>query len=129
MGEYMLVGPESQNSIGQNPFRDRERLSAFPVGFQLGAFGGGHGQLVAALVAGVARVAFHPLELHALAAHRRHQTFPQVHVLDLAAVGLELTPEELARLDEVSDLPAEYPGWMFARQGGARVPAPFTPKA
>lgn len=48
---------------------------------------------------------------------------------NLAAVGLELTPEELARLDEVSDLPAEYPGWMFARQGGARVPTPFMPKA
>ena len=48
---------------------------------------------------------------------------------NLAAVGLELTPEELARLDEVSDLPAEYPGWMFARHGGARVPTPFMPKA
>lgn len=48
---------------------------------------------------------------------------------NLAAVGLELTPEEIQRLDDVSDLPAEYPGWMFARQGGARVPAPFAPKA
>ncbi|WP_337187944.1 aldo/keto reductase [Phenylobacterium sp.] len=48
---------------------------------------------------------------------------------NLAAVGLTLTPEEMTRLDAVSELPAEYPGWMFARQGSGRVPAPFKPKA
>jgi len=47
---------------------------------------------------------------------------------NLAAVDLRLTPEEVARLDEVSELPSEYPGWMFARQGGGRVPEAFTPK-
>jgi hypothetical protein len=30
------------------------------------------------------------------------------------------TAEELAALDEVSRLPAEYPGWMFERQGQYR---------
>src|SRR4051812_42183406 len=44
---------------------------------------------------------------------------------NLAAVDLTLTPEEMKRLDEVSELPAEYPGWMFGRQGAGRVPAPF----
>jgi len=44
---------------------------------------------------------------------------------NLAAVDLQLTPEEVARLDEVSELPAEYPGWMFARQGASRTPRPF----
>jgi aryl-alcohol dehydrogenase-like predicted oxidoreductase len=44
---------------------------------------------------------------------------------NLAAAELTLTAEEEARLDEVSDLPAEYPGWMLARQGSARVPRPF----
>jgi aryl-alcohol dehydrogenase-like predicted oxidoreductase len=44
---------------------------------------------------------------------------------NLAAVDLALTPEEIARLDEVSALPAEYPGWMLGRQGAARVPKPF----
>lgn len=48
---------------------------------------------------------------------------------NLAAVDLRLTPEQVAHLDEVSELPSEYPGWMFARQGAARVPEPFTPKA
>jgi len=44
---------------------------------------------------------------------------------NLAAVELNLTDEEMARLDEVSELPSEYPGWMFARQGGNRRPKPF----
>lgn len=48
---------------------------------------------------------------------------------NLAATGLTLTPEEIARLDEVSALPAEYPGWMLARQGAARAPKPFVPAA
>jgi aryl-alcohol dehydrogenase-like predicted oxidoreductase len=44
---------------------------------------------------------------------------------NLAAADLTLSPDELKALDEVSALPSEYPGWMFARQGGARVPKPF----
>jgi aryl-alcohol dehydrogenase-like predicted oxidoreductase len=44
---------------------------------------------------------------------------------NLAAADLMLTPDEMARLDEVSDLPAEYPGWMLGRQGASRVPKPF----
>jgi aryl-alcohol dehydrogenase-like predicted oxidoreductase len=44
---------------------------------------------------------------------------------NLAAADLALTPEETARLDEVSELPSEYPGWMFARQGADRRPKPF----
>jgi aryl-alcohol dehydrogenase-like predicted oxidoreductase len=49
---------------------------------------------------------------------------------NLAAVDLKLTAEDMARLDEVSDLPSEYPAWMFARQGAhGRIPEPFKPKA
>jgi aryl-alcohol dehydrogenase-like predicted oxidoreductase len=39
---------------------------------------------------------------------------------NIAATGVELSAEELATLDAVSRLPAEYPAWMFARQGDAR---------
>ncbi|VTU41148.1 L-glyceraldehyde 3-phosphate reductase [Variovorax sp. PBS-H4] len=39
---------------------------------------------------------------------------------NLAATAVKLSGEELARLDKVSALPAEYPGWMLERQGGAR---------
>jgi aryl-alcohol dehydrogenase-like predicted oxidoreductase len=44
---------------------------------------------------------------------------------NLAATDLVLTAAELAKLDEVSALPAEYPGWMFERQGSFRRPKPF----
>src|SRR6201999_3672088 len=44
---------------------------------------------------------------------------------NLAAVELTLGADEMKRLDEVSELPSEYPGWMFARQGGNRRPKPF----
>ena len=44
---------------------------------------------------------------------------------NLAAADLLLSPEEMARLDDVSELPAEYPGWMLARQGAARTPKAF----
>jgi aryl-alcohol dehydrogenase-like predicted oxidoreductase len=47
---------------------------------------------------------------------------------NLAAAELRLTPEEMARLDEVSQLPREYPGWMLETQGARRYPAPFQPK-
>lgn len=42
---------------------------------------------------------------------------------NLAATGITLGAEELQRLDRVSALPAEYPGWMIERQGGNRLPA------
>jgi len=44
---------------------------------------------------------------------------------NLAATGVKLTAEEMARLDEVSALPPEYPGWMIefqgARESAARI--------
>ena len=35
---------------------------------------------------------------------------------NLAAAGIVLTDEEMAKLDAVSTLPPEYPGWMMGRQ-------------
>jgi aryl-alcohol dehydrogenase-like predicted oxidoreductase len=46
---------------------------------------------------------------------------------NIAAADLTLSGEEMARLDEVSALSPEYPGWMFARQTGGRRPRPFAP--
>ncbi|WP_414448300.1 aldo/keto reductase [Burkholderia sp. 22PA0099] len=48
---------------------------------------------------------------------------------NLAAADVKLDADDLAKLDEVSALAPEYPGWMLARQGANRVPQPFTPKA
>jgi len=39
---------------------------------------------------------------------------------NLNSVEIELTQDELAKLDEVSKLAPEYPGWMFERQGADR---------
>jgi len=44
---------------------------------------------------------------------------------NIAAADLVLTEAQIAKLDEVSALPAEYPGWMLGFQGAARVPQPF----
>ncbi len=45
---------------------------------------------------------------------------------NLEAAKLALTEVEMKRLDEVSALPPEYPGWMLARQGAERRPQPKT---
>ena len=40
---------------------------------------------------------------------------------NLAAVDVQLTPEEITQLDEVSALPPEYPGWMVPFQNMNRL--------
>lgn len=47
---------------------------------------------------------------------------------NLAATQLTLDQDDLKRLDEVSALASEYPGWMLARQTAGRRPEPFVPK-
>lgn len=42
---------------------------------------------------------------------------------NLAATTVQLTADELSRLDKVSVLPPEYPGWMIERQGTAQLAA------
>lgn len=39
---------------------------------------------------------------------------------NMAAVHVVLSEDELKQLDAVSQLSAEYPGWMFERQGEYR---------
>jgi aryl-alcohol dehydrogenase-like predicted oxidoreductase len=43
---------------------------------------------------------------------------------NVAATRVELDDAEMKRLDEVSALPVEYPGWMLAYQGQARAKPP-----
>ena len=47
---------------------------------------------------------------------------------NLDAVKLALDAEDMAKLEVVSALAPEYPGWMLARQGGFRYPQTFEPK-
>jgi aryl-alcohol dehydrogenase-like predicted oxidoreductase len=46
---------------------------------------------------------------------------------NIAAASLSLSAEEMAELDAVSALPAEYPAWMISRHAGARRPEPVQP--
>jgi aryl-alcohol dehydrogenase-like predicted oxidoreductase len=41
---------------------------------------------------------------------------------NLGACGVALTDADMEKLDAVSQLPKEYPGWMFERQGSYRDP-------
>jgi len=41
---------------------------------------------------------------------------------NLAAPDVTLSADELARLNKVSELPSEYPGWMLSRQSANRLP-------
>lgn len=40
---------------------------------------------------------------------------------NIAAVDLQLSADEIAKLDAVSELPPEYPGWMLETQGADRM--------
>ena len=44
---------------------------------------------------------------------------------NIASTRVRLTAEELNLLDEVSQLPSEYPGWMLAFQGQSRAKPPL----
>ncbi|MGO9934624.1 MAG: aldo/keto reductase [Steroidobacteraceae bacterium] len=43
---------------------------------------------------------------------------------NVASSRVRLDDAEIKRLDEVSELPPEYPGWMLAFQGQARAKPP-----
>lgn len=47
---------------------------------------------------------------------------------NLAATKLKLDADDMKKLDDVSALAPEYPGWMLARQGTGRRPADFEAK-
>ena len=41
---------------------------------------------------------------------------------NLAATAVKLSAEDMAKLDKVSELPSEYPGWMVTRTSANRLP-------
>ena len=46
---------------------------------------------------------------------------PEQLTENIGAADVRLTDDDLAALDAVSRLPAEYPGWMIERQGEYRL--------
>ncbi len=47
---------------------------------------------------------------------------------NIGVTALAMSAEELAKLEEVSALPAEYPGWMPECQTQSRIAKVFVPK-
>ncbi|GAB5493308.1 MAG: aldo/keto reductase [Phototrophicaceae bacterium] len=41
---------------------------------------------------------------------------------NLQSIHVQLSDEQLARLNDISQLPSEYPQWMLSRQSGGRIP-------
>jgi len=92
---------------------------AWPVIDVMREVGGAHGVSVARVA--LAYVLAKPFVTTVIIGARNTEQLED----NLAAADLTLSPDQLKALDEVSALPSEYPGWMFARQGGNRVPKPF----
>lgn len=80
-----------------------------------------HGASVATVA--LAYVLAKPFVMSVIIGAKRMEQLDQ----NLAAALLELDAEDIARLDEASALPAEYPGWMLERQAAGRRPEPFVP--
>ena len=111
-------GPEGARRVSFDfPHVDKER--AFACIDAMRPIAEGHGASVAQVA--LAWLLSRPFVTTVIAGAK---TVEQL-VDNLAAAELELTSEEVAKLDEVSTPPLEYPGWMLNRQGQTRVPGPF----
>jgi len=96
---------------------DKER--AWPVIDAMREVGAAHGVSVARVA--LAYVLAKPFVTSVIIGARNTEQLED----NIAASDLKLTDEDMAKLDAVSELPAEYPGWMLGRQGGGRVPRDF----
>jgi aryl-alcohol dehydrogenase-like predicted oxidoreductase len=80
-----------------------------------------HGSTVATVA--LAYVLAKPFVMSVIIGAKRIEQLDQ----NLAATRLTLDADDLAKLDKVSVLASEYPGWMLERQNTQRVPEPFVP--
>jgi aryl-alcohol dehydrogenase-like predicted oxidoreductase len=84
---------------------------------------GKHGSNVATVA--LAWVLARPFVMSVIIGAKRMEQLDQ----NLAATKIALDADDLAKLDAVSALPPEYPGWMLPFQGANRIPQPFEPEA
>jgi aryl-alcohol dehydrogenase-like predicted oxidoreductase len=104
---------ESRRSTFDFPIVDKER--AWRILDVLRPIAEGHGTGVATVA--LAWILAKPFVTSVIVGAKRLDQLLQ----NLAAVELRLSAEEMAKLDEVSALPPEYPGWMIPRQNASRV--------
>jgi aryl-alcohol dehydrogenase-like predicted oxidoreductase len=112
------AGPQgARRTAFDFPPVDKER--AWPIVDAMREVAAGHGVSVARVA--LAYVLAKPFVTSVIIGARNVEQLED----NLAASDLALTEAELKKLDEVSALPLEYPGWMFARQGANRIPRAF----
>ncbi len=121
-GKY---GPGSTDQGGRRanfdfPPADKDRAWACVAAMR--EVGKKHGASVAAVA--LAYVLAKPFVTSAIIGAKRMDQLEQ----NLAAVDVKLDADDLGKLDEVSALPPEYPGWMVERQTSMRRPEPFVRK-
>jgi aryl-alcohol dehydrogenase-like predicted oxidoreductase len=83
---------------------------------------GKHGSNVATVA--LAWVLARPFVMSVIIGAKRMEQLDQ----NLAATRIVLDADDMAKLDAVSALPSEYPGWMLPFQGANRIPQPFEPE-
>jgi aryl-alcohol dehydrogenase-like predicted oxidoreductase len=111
-------GPEgARRAAFDFPLVDKER--AWKCVDAMREIGGAHGGVSVARVA-LAYVMTKPFVTTVIIGAKTMEQLDD----NLDAVKLSLTADEMKKLDEVSALPQEYPGWMLAFQGAERRPKP-----
>lgn len=122
-GKYGPGAPgngEGRRATFDFPPVDKDR--AWPIVAIMREIAAAHGSSVASVA--LAWILAKPFVMSIIIGASRLEQLDQ----NIAATELQLTAEEIARLDEASALTPEYPGWMLARQAAGRIPAPFKPK-
>jgi len=111
-----VAGPEgSRRSSFDFPPVNRER--AFACVDAMREVGEAHGVSVARIA--LAYVLSKPFVTSVIIGAKRIDQLED----NLAAADLILTADQIAKLDEISALPPEYPGWMVKQQAGNRTAA------
>jgi aryl-alcohol dehydrogenase-like predicted oxidoreductase len=122
---YSIAGRDLEREVV--PLAQDQELAILPWsplagGLLSGKFTRDSGAIGDAKNASVAQVAL------AWLLHKKHVTSviigakTEKQLIDnIAATKVELTSEDMAKLDDVSKLKPEYPGWMLERQGGDRT--------
>jgi aryl-alcohol dehydrogenase-like predicted oxidoreductase len=121
-GKYTRDGDAADGRRAAFDFPPVERPRAFDIVDAMRPIADGHGCSVAQVA--LAWLLHQPAVTSVIIGARRIE---QLHE-NLQAVSVRLTADDLAALDSASKLAPEYPGWMVAFQGSARLPKEFVPK-
>ncbi|WP_225205712.1 aldo/keto reductase [Novosphingobium huizhouense] len=115
-GKYTRAG-EGEGRRASFDFPPVERERAFDLVDAMQAIAAARGATVAQVA--LAWLLYQPVVSTVIVGAKRADQLAD----NIGACAVELTADELARLDALSALPREYPGWMFELQGSYRAQA------